>query len=78
VSDCPAPTPQPETNGEWKSNLAAVVLLGLATYLLIVGLVPKEAMYVATPVSLYLFLPRRMRTLGDWLLSIYQTVRGKK
>ena len=71
MSDCPTPTPNDTNgNGEWKSNVAAVVLGAVSLAMLREGLIPWEAASVGIVMSLYLLLPKRLRLFGDWVLSM--------
>lgn len=57
-------------NGEVKSNLAAVGLVGFSGYILLQGIVPWWAALVGIGWGLYLFLPNRMRNAGEWAADL--------
>jgi hypothetical protein len=61
-------------NGEWKSSLTGTVLIVGSNLLLVKGFLPWEASFAATGVGLYLLLPARLRTLGDWLVATFDSV----
>lgn len=73
----PTPHDNCNGNGEWKSNAAAAVLLGLSVYWADAQYIPWKAASLGIVLALYLFLPRSMRRLGEWAVALYKTLKAK-
>lgn len=60
------------SNGKYTSLLLGIALVSFGFYAATNQIVPWKASLAIVLIGSYMMLPRRMRTLGDWLVDLLE------